>query len=97
MGLMHPSRYGLFTNIFMNVLLFGHKFNETLFLHVWLELFQNRLKLRLVFVFSVVRVKTHFSLHIVVVLGHKLSHPIHHIVFPLCFNCLLVILQFPCK
>ena len=92
MSLVHPSGYGLVANIFVNVALLGHKFDEVLFLHIWLQLLQDCFKLRLVFIFSVVGIETHFSLHIVVVLGHKLAHTSHHVVFPLRFDRLLVVL-----
>lgn len=92
-SLVNLARNSFRSGVFANVILFVHKFDELLLVHVWFELLQDLLELWIVFILPVIGINPHVFLHFIVVASHELAHLIHHIVFTLSLDRLLIVFQ----
>ena len=91
------ARYGSVPSVFAYVIFFLHKLYEVGRICVCLELYEDLIKWRLVLIFTVVVIHSHFKLHFRVKLTHVVSHFVHHIIISFGFNRILVIFKLPCE
>ena len=91
--LVHLAGNGLIPHILLYVVLLVHELDEVGRVHIWLQLLKHLLQLRIVLILSLILVDPHLSLHLVVVVGHEISHLVHHLVLLLGLDRLLVVLQ----
>jgi len=90
---MHLASNGLIPHILLNVIFLVHELDKVCWIHIWLQLPQDLVKLRMLFVFAIIFIYAHLFLHAIIVIGHEISHFTHDLVFSLSLNGLLVVLQ----
>ena len=90
---MHLAFDGLIPHILLNIIFFIHELDKVCWVHIWFQLLQDLVKLRMLFVLTIILINAHIFLHFIIVIGHEISHLAHDLVFSLSLNGLLVVLQ----
>ena len=90
---LHFACNALISRILSNIVLLPEELGKVHRVTIWFELFQNLFKLWLVLVLTQIGMDAHLLLHLVIVGGHEVTHLIHHVVFTLGLNGLLIVPQ----
>ena len=90
---MHFTCDWLIAHILLYIISLLHKFREVLRIHIWFDLIEHVLKLRLILFITLVFIDAHLFLHLIVVVRHKVLHLVHYLVTALCLNGILIVFQ----
>ena len=91
--LVHLARNRLIPHILLYIVLLIHELDEVRGVHIRFQLLEHLLQLGVVFIFSLILINAHLSLHLIVIIRHEIAHFVHDLILLLGFDRLLVVLK----